>query len=190
MAKGKISAEFGPEVTKERIMAASGEVDLENRLADAHGLDHVTVVTDLHEDELPLEALGLAGSRFLAAEISRGDPLLIGVSHGRTLLACVENLAPEPAPGVRVVSLMGGLTREAGTNPHEIATRLAERTGATATIMPVPFMANSAGDRDVLVAQKDAADAIRLARACDLILVGIGTVGAAGRTRDYRHGRG
>ena len=51
MAKGKISAEFGPDVTKERIMAASGEVDLEHQLADAYGLDLVKVVTDLHQDE-------------------------------------------------------------------------------------------------------------------------------------------
>ena len=88
MAKGKISAEFGPDVTKERIMAASGEVDLEHQLADAHGLDLVTVVTDLHQDELPLEALGLAGASFLAAEIARRrTQLLVGVSHGRTLLA-------------------------------------------------------------------------------------------------------
>jgi erythritol transport system ATP-binding protein len=70
---------------------------------------------------------------------------------------------------------MGGLTRESGANPHEIVTRLAERTGAEATIMPVPFMANSAGDRDVLVGQKGAVEAYRLARGCDLILVGIGT---------------
>ena len=60
MSKGKISAEFGPDVTKEKIMAASGEVDLEHQLADAFGLDLCQVVTDLHQDELPLAALGLA----------------------------------------------------------------------------------------------------------------------------------
>ncbi len=42
-------------------MAASGEVDLEHQLADAYGLALCKVVTDLHQDELPLEALGLAG---------------------------------------------------------------------------------------------------------------------------------
>ncbi len=38
MRRGKISAEFGPDVTKERIMAASGEVDLQQQLADTYGL--------------------------------------------------------------------------------------------------------------------------------------------------------
>jgi erythritol transport system ATP-binding protein len=70
---------------------------------------------------------------------------------------------------------MGGLTRTSHANPHEIVSRLAERTGAEATIMPVPFMANSAADRDVLLGQKEAARACDLARDCDLMLVGIGT---------------
>jgi erythritol transport system ATP-binding protein len=175
MSKGKIAAEFGPEVTKERIMAASGEVDLGHQLADAFGLDFCQVVTDIHQDELPLEALGVAGSRFLAAEIGRGEPMLVGVSHGRTLLACVENLEKNPAPHLRVVGLMGGLTRRAHANPHEIVSRLSERTGAGASVMPVPFMANTAGDRAVLLGQKDAAEAYDLAAGCDLVLVGIGT---------------
>ncbi len=179
MAKGKISAEFGPDVTKERIMAASGEVDVQHTLADAFGLKHATVVTDLHQDELPLAALGLAGAKFLEAEIARGGPLLIGVSHGRTLLAAVEDLGAAPAPQVRVVSMMGLLTREAGANPHEIANRLAERTGGKATVLPVPFMADSAEDRDLLVGQEEAATAFGLARDADLILVGIGTTVAA-----------
>ena len=178
MSKGKISAEFGPDVTKEKIMAASGEVDLEHQLADAYGLDLCRVVTDLHQDELPLAALGVAGSKFLADEISRKQKMLIGVSHGRTLLACVENIPTEPVPGLRVVALMGGLTRKSNANPHEIVSRLAERTGAEATVMPVPFMANSAEDRDVLLGQKDVAEACELATACDVMLVGIGTATA------------
>jgi len=175
MSKGKISAEFGPDVTKEKIMAASGEVDLEHKLADAYGLAFCQVATDIHQDELPLQALGLAGSKFLAAEIDRKQKLLIGVSHGRTLLACMDNIASEPAPHVRVVALMGSLTRMSHANPHEVASRLAERTGTQATIMPVPFMANSSKDRDVLLGQKEVAAASDLARNCDLMLVGIGT---------------
>ena len=97
MAKGKISAEFGPDVTKEKIMAASGEVDLEHQLAEAYGLDFFKVVTDLHQDDLPLQALGAAGAGFLAAEIARGQPALVGVGYGRTLAAAVDGL-PEPPP--------------------------------------------------------------------------------------------
>ena len=57
---------------------------------------------------------------------------------------------------------MGGLTRSAHANPHEIVSRLSERTGAEATVMPVPFMANTAGDRAVLLGQRDVAAAYEL----------------------------
>ncbi len=93
MSKGKISAEFGPDATKEEIMAASGEVDLERQLAATYGLDHCEIVHDLHQDELPLQALGVAGARFLAKEFGRNQPMLIGLGYGRTLEASVEQLA-------------------------------------------------------------------------------------------------
>ncbi|MDQ2694803.1 MAG: sugar-binding transcriptional regulator, partial [Pseudomonadota bacterium] len=156
-------------------MGASGEVDLERYLADTYGLDHCEVVTDMHQDDLPLGPLGQAGGKFLAHEIGRQEPMLIGVSYGRTLLACIDNLGRRPAPHIRVVSLMGELTRSFDANPHVIVHRLAELTGAEATVMPAPFMANNAKDRDVLLSQKEIARAYQLARDCDLLLAGIGT---------------
>ena len=177
MHKGKIAAEFGPDATKEQIMAASGEVDLQQQLTDAYGLKHCEVATDLHQDDLPLKSLGLAGSQFLSREIGRKPDMLIGVSHGRTLLACIENLGPLSAPKLRVVTLMGGLTKHSDENPHEIANRLAKVTGGAATAMPVPFLANSTADRDVLLGQRDIARTFELASGCDLLLAGIGSTG-------------
>ncbi|WP_421906195.1 sugar-binding domain-containing protein [Mameliella sp.] len=177
MHKGKISATFGPDATKEQIMAASGEVDLQQSLTAAFGLDHCEVVTDLHQEDLALGPLGAAGGRFLADVIGEGSVKVIGVGHGRTLLSCVENLTPQPAPKLRVVSLMGALTAGADMNPHAVVTRLADKTGADAASMPVPFIANSTADRDVLLGQKAAQQAADLAAEADLMVVGIGTTG-------------
>lgn len=175
MHKGKISATFGPEATKEQIMAASGEVDLGQSLIAAFGLDHCEVVTDLHQEDLALGPLGIAGGKFLSAEIASGRNKVIGAGHGRTLLACVENLDVKPTPGLKVVSLMGALTTGADVNPHAIVSKLAELTGADPASMPVPFIANSPADRDVLLGQKAARQAAELARQADLMVVGIGT---------------
>ncbi|EYD77520.1 putative erythritol ABC transporter 2, ATP-binding protein component [Rubellimicrobium mesophilum DSM 19309] len=174
MRKGRIAAEFGPDVPKERIMAASGEVDLKQQIAQHYGLETCEIASDLHRDDLPLEALGVAGGRVLADELARG-PMVLGVSHGRTLLACVGNLPALPVPGLKVVGLMGGLTRSAGINPHEVVNRLAERTKAEATVIPVPFTANSERDREVLMGQRDVASAYALAEGAGLLLVGVGT---------------
>ncbi|SNS24665.1 sugar-binding domain-containing protein [Antarctobacter heliothermus] len=175
MHKGKISATFGPGATKEQIMAASGEVNLEHSLTAAFGLDFCEVVTDLHQQDLALGPLGIAGSKFLSSEIASGRNKVIGVGHGRTLLACVENLERIQAQDLKVVSLMGALTTGADVNPHAVVSKLAELTGAQAASMPVPFVANTIADRDVLLGQKAARQAADLARQADLMVVGIGT---------------
>ena len=175
MHKGKISATFGPDAAKEQIMAASGEVDLQQSLSAAFGLTHCEVVTDLHQEDLALGPLGVAGGKFLSVEIASGRNKVIGAGHGRTLLSCVQNLDAQPAQGLKVVSLMGALTAGSDVNPHAIVSRLAELTGAEPASMPVPFIANSTADRDVLMGQKAAAQAAELARQADLMIVGIGT---------------
>lgn len=150
-------------------------VELETQLTQAYGLDYCEVVADLDPVELPLRALGIAGAQFLKREIDRGEPMLIGVGHGRTLAASVEYLTHTTAAHLRFVSLLGGVTRKFAANPHDVIHRLAERTGAQAYVMPLPFVANTVEDRDVLLGQRGIADVFDLAASSDLMFAGIGT---------------
>ena len=101
---------------------------------------------------------------------------MIGVGHGRTLGAAVDKLPARPAPNTCFVSLLGGLTRRTGTSPFDVIHRLAEKTGGEAWLMPVPFIANTAADRAVLLAQRGIGEAVALAVQATLCLVGIGEV--------------
>jgi DNA-binding transcriptional regulator LsrR (DeoR family) len=150
-------------------------VALENQLIERFGLSHCEVVPDFDADELPLRALGMAGAQFLKREIEKGEETLIGVGHGRTLAASVEYLPRTSAGKTRFVSLLGGLTRKFSANPHDVIHRLAERTGAEAYVMPVPFFANTVEDREVLLGQKGVSDIFELAKSAQLLVVGIGT---------------
>lgn len=150
-------------------------VALEAQLCDRFGLDYCEVVPDIDSDDLPLRALGRAGAQFLRREIEREENLLIGIGHGRTLAASVEFLPRMSAGKTRFVSLLGGLTRKFSANPHDVIHRLAERTGADAYVMPVPFFANTVEDRDVLLSQRGISDVLDLARSASLFIVGIGT---------------
>jgi DNA-binding transcriptional regulator LsrR (DeoR family) len=150
-------------------------VDLEQRLTAAHDLSYCEVVPDLDQTELPLRALGIAGAQFLKREIERGEEMLIGVGHGRTLAASVEYLTRASAGHIRFVSLLGGVTRKFAANPHDVIHRLAERNGAQAYVMPVPFVANTVEDREVLLGQRGISDVFDLASRADLMFVGIGT---------------
>lgn len=153
-------------------------VMLENQLCDRFGLSFCEVAPDLGEEGLPLRALGLAGASFLRREIELGEHAVIGLGHGRTLAAAVHQMARFDAGNVRFVSLLGGLTRNYAANPHDVMHRLAEKTGAQAYVMPVPFFANSAEDREVLLSQRGVTEVFAMSNGASLKLAGIGTADA------------
>lgn len=150
-------------------------VAIESELSGRYGLDYCEVVPDFDSDDLPLKALGIAGAQFLKREIERRDVTLIGVGHGRTLAACIDNLPKVSSEHTDFVSLLGGFSRKFSANPHDVIHRLADITGAQAYVMPVPFFANSARDRELLLGQRGIREVMELARQSSLKLVGIGT---------------
>jgi len=148
---------------------------LEHELCRRFDLDYCEVAPDLGEEGIPLRALGLAGAAFLRREIEHSEGGLIGLAHGRTLAAAVQQMPRLDGARVRFVSLLGGLTRNYAANPHDVIHRMAEKTGAQAYVMPVPFLANSAEDREVLLAQRGVAEVFELASRAELKIAGIGT---------------
>lgn len=150
-------------------------VELEDALCRRYRLEQAQVAPDLGEDGLPLRALGVAGAAFLRREIEQGGHGVIGLGHGRTLAAAVAAMPRFGAGGVRFVSLLGGLTRNYAANPHDVMHNLAAKTGAQAFVLPVPFFANSAEDRAVLLAQPGVQEIFDMSRAAPLKVVGIGT---------------
>ncbi len=152
--------------------------ELEDRLCKAYNLDFCEVAPDLGEEGLPLRALGLAGASFLRRQIESGEHAVIGLGHGRTLAAAVHQMPRFDARGARFVSLLGGLTRNYAANPHDVMHQLAEKTGAQAFVLPVPFFANSEQDRAVVLAQPGVREIFDLSNGATLKLVGMGTAGA------------
>lgn len=150
-------------------------VALENQLSQLYGLSYCEVTPDLGEPGLPLRALGVAGAGYLRRAIDSGNYDIIGVGHGRTLAALVEQMPRFDARNVQFVSLLGGLTRNYAANPHDVMHRLAGKTGASAFVMPVPFFANTVTDREVLLAQRGVREVFELAAKSALKLIGIGT---------------
>ncbi|MGR3418139.1 sugar-binding transcriptional regulator [Paracoccus sp. (in: a-proteobacteria)] len=148
---------------------------LEDRLCKGYDLDFCEVAPDLGEEGMPLRALALAGAGFLRREIEAGRHPVIGLGHGRTLAAAVHQLPRFEARDARFVSLLGGLTRNYAANPHDVMHSLAEKTGAQAFVLPVPFFANSEQDRAVLLAQPGVREIFDLSHSATLKFVGMGT---------------
>lgn len=148
-------------------------IALEVQLSERFGLHDCHVAPDLDESDLPLKTLGIAGAHQIRLALESKCPS-IGVGHGRTLASCVENLPVKPGE-THFVSLLGGLTRKFLASPHDVIHRLAERTAAEAYVMPLPFMANSIKDRNILLGQRGIEEVFELARQTQLKMVGIGS---------------
>lgn len=163
-------------------------VALEDRIARTYALELCTVAPDLDpglgEAELPLAALAAAGARYLIAALERPDVRIVGVGHGRTLAAVVDRLPRVARTDLKFVSLLGSLTRNAAANPFDVIHRLAGKVGGESYFLPVPFFADSAEDKAVLAAQRSVQDVFRLARAADLVVVGIGELSARAHLRE------
>ena len=151
-------------------------VQLERQLCRAYGLSYCEVAPDLDDEPLPLRSLGAIGARFLHLSCERGADPIIGLGYGRTLAACVGYLPRIDVSKLCFVSLLGGFTRRFAANPFDVINRIAERTGAEAYGLPVPFCLNSAEDRAVMMAQHGIDEVFALARNATLHLVGIGIV--------------
>ncbi len=154
----------------------AGCIALEEKLKAQYGLHQCEVVPNLDEGALPLRTLGMAGARYIRNLIESGRHGLIGIGHGRTLAAAIDLMPSVPAGAFKFVSLLGGLTRRFAASPFDVIHRLAERTGAEAYVMPVPFFANTAKDRRVLEAQYGVSGVIAMAREAELYIAGIGEV--------------
>lgn len=154
----------------------AGCIDLEENLKSTYGLTICEVVPNIDGGPLPLRTLGMAGARYIRNLIEHGSFRLIGFGHGRTLSSAIDMLPSVAAKGIRFVSLLGGLTRRFAASPFDVIHRLAERTGAEAYVMPVPFFANTVKDREVLESQYGVSDVIQMARDAELYVAGIGEV--------------
>ncbi len=156
--------------------AIGGCIALEDALRARHGLAVCRVVPGLGEVGLPLRALGQAGAAYLRGVLEGVTGAVVGVGHGRSLAACIAYLPRINAPGMRLVSLLGGMPRLRTASPYEMIQAFAERTGAEAWLMPVPFFANAESERAVLIAQRGVREAFALAREAQLCVVGIGEI--------------
>ncbi|MNK63037.1 Transcriptional regulator LsrR [compost metagenome] len=154
---------------------------LEDKLVEAFGLKRCVVVpttqADLDDATDAIPALAVAAARQLTRVLDAGEVRTIGVGHGRTLAAMVERMPAANRKDTRFISLLGSLTRRSAANPFDLIAKLAERTGGECYFMPVPFLADSRADAQVLRAQRGVQHVLELVRECQLCVVGVGDLG-------------
>jgi DNA-binding transcriptional regulator LsrR (DeoR family) len=161
------------------------DLETEHAIAARFGLDFCLAAPriGLEVDDDPVltatqgliarRAVGSAAAMLLRGKLSSG-PITVGVSWGRTLEQVALHLTGVRNAQARFVSLMGSLTRNSASNPFEVVQALAARTGGEGHFLPVPFIADTKSDREVLISQRIVAEALALAQTADLYLISVG----------------
>jgi DNA-binding transcriptional regulator LsrR (DeoR family) len=151
-------------------------VALENELVRRFDLREAIVVPTPPEPDAVSQVIAVAAGAALSDRIR--DGMSVGVGWGRTLHMSLQSVARRPTKRLRVVSLLGGLTRGSAINPHETATRLADLLGAQCHYVAAPVYTNSAATRDMLIGQPMLREVLALGRKVDLAFLSVGALTA------------
>jgi DNA-binding transcriptional regulator LsrR (DeoR family) len=152
-------------------------MDLANRLQSHYSLDFVEVVpTDPGSTST---VLGVAQSA--AAEIERrlksSDPIVMAIGTGRTLKAAIEQLTPMEASQHKIVSLTGNIAPDGSASFYNVIFGMADAIKARSYPMPLPVIASSRAERDMLLRQPMVKETLALAARADVTFIGIGHLG-------------
>jgi DNA-binding transcriptional regulator LsrR (DeoR family) len=152
-------------------------MDLAARLKSRFALDLVEIVPS--DPTSPSTTIGVAEAA--AAEIERWlrqpDPIVLAIGTGRTLKAAIEQLTPMEAQHHKVVSLTGNIAPDGSAAFYNVIFNVADTVKARSFPMPLPVIASSARERELLHAQPMIRETLALAAKANATFVGVGHLG-------------
>ncbi|WP_417772178.1 sugar-binding transcriptional regulator [Stappia sp.] len=151
---------------------------VEADLVTEHKLSSCLIAPDIGgtEDDGDIRSIAEVAGPHLASLLGAPTVSQVGVGMGRTLRAAVERMPRVLRPDLSIVSISGSLTRKLSANPFDVVQQLAERTGGEGYYLPVPYLADSVGERDMFLGQRSVQALLERARKSDLFVIGIGSV--------------
>jgi len=138
-------------------------MDLAEQLRARYPLDYVEIVPS--DPGSHSSVLGIAQAA--AAEIERRlrspKSIVMAIGTGRTLKATVEELTPMDAPQHKIVSLTGNIAPDGSASFYNVIFNMADAIKARSYPMPLPVIASSRQERDMLLKQPMVKETLSLA---------------------------
>jgi DNA-binding transcriptional regulator LsrR (DeoR family) len=108
--------------------------------------------------------------------LRRSTPVVIAVGTGRTLKAADEQLPHLDCPQHKVVSLTGNISPDGSAAYYNVIFTMTDQVNIRSFPMPLPVIATSAREREMLHAQPMLRPTLDLAARADVAFVGVGEI--------------
>lgn len=152
-------------------------MELAHRLTEKYGLLNCEIVPS--DPGAPDSTLGLsqAGAAEIEQQLRAKEPKILTFGTGRVLRACVAQISAMECPQHRIVSLVGNMMPDGSASAYNVINRLADKVKSVHYPMPLPVIASSTEELNMLHGQKPVKSNLDLARQADAAFVGIGHLG-------------
>lgn len=151
-------------------------MELSRALSDRFGLRFCEVVPSDPSAPGLLAGVAIAGAAEMERHLKSREPRILALGTGRALRACVEHLPAMSCPQHRIVSRLGNMASDGSATPFNVVIRMAERVGAPHYPMPLPVLARSREELQILHDQIPVRNTLDLCAQADVTFVGIGQI--------------
>lgn len=152
-------------------------MDFGARLKSRFALDLVEVVPSDPASDSTTIGVAEAGAAEIERWLMRPESITMAIGTGRTLKAAIEQIQPMECPQHKVVSLTGNIAPDGSAAFYNVIFNVADTVKARSFPMPLPVIASSAAEREMLHRQPMIKATLALAAEANATFVGIGDLG-------------
>lgn len=152
-------------------------MELAEKLRQRFALDLVEVVPSDPESTSTVTGVAQAAAAEIERRLRSASPIVMAIGTGRTLKAAIEQLSPMEAPQHKIVSLTGNIAPDGSASYYNVIFNMADAVKARMFPMPLPVIASSPEEREMLLRQPMVRETLALAARADITFIGIGDLG-------------
>jgi DNA-binding transcriptional regulator LsrR (DeoR family) len=148
-------------------------VSLADRIKDRFQLEYSEIVPSVAKKADNVLSVAAAAALYLECLFSQTEPVTVGIGGRRVISDAALRVSPMHRPMHRLFSLMGNMTREGRAGHYDVILGLAERIGAQCYPLPMPVVANSVEEKELLQAQVSFRGSLAFAEEASTLMMGI-----------------
>jgi DNA-binding transcriptional regulator LsrR (DeoR family) len=158
-------------------------VELERALESRWRLSRAIVTPEPKDQNGLRQIIGAEVGAYITQAVTAN--MSVGLGWGNTLSHAVPAIEPRPAEGIKVLSMLGGLTEGSAINPAALAWRVADRLSADCSMLAAPVYAPDPRTREALLDQPGLAEVLARARSLDMAVLSVGDLTAQSTLSEY-----